>query len=142
MSSSASIHEGVPEAGRGIKTEHAYRFVTFKFTDDLEQIVVEEKGEREVTYDAFVAALPQDQVRFALYDFETTTADDRSIAKIVLIAWTPDSAPLKEKMLLASSREALKDSLGIAGGIEIQATHTHEIGRKAIEDQVLDSSRD
>ncbi|KAJ3329496.1 cofilin, partial [Kappamyces sp. JEL0680] len=52
----------------------SYRFIIFKVTDDFTSIGVE-KTSANGTYDEFVASLPKDACRYAVYDFEYSTPD-------------------------------------------------------------------
>jgi cofilin len=61
--------------------------------------------------------------------------------KILFIVWAPDSAKIKEKMLITSSKDAVKKKL-VGIGKEIQATDASEIAYKEILDQVRNIARE
>ncbi|MFJ5551850.1 actin-binding ADF family protein [Streptomyces sp. NPDC093225] len=83
-------------------------------------MVVDKSGTLD-TYDAFVETLPENEPRYAIHDFEYRAADGSQARKIVLFSWLPESAPIKAKMVFASTKAILKQALdGIA--VEIQAT--------------------
>ncbi|KAJ4351080.1 cofilin, partial [Neurospora sp. IMI 360204] len=65
--------------------------------------------------------------RYAVYDFEYKLASgEGSRNKVTFIAWSPDDAGIKSKMVYASSKDALKRSLsGIA--VELQANEQDDI---------------
>jgi cofilin len=93
---------------------------------DKKTIVIESKGTREKTYEDFAAALPENDCRYGLLDFEFTTEDGRPTSKLVLLTWNPDTAPIRSKMLYSGSKEALKSALpGV--GIHINATDAAEL---------------
>merc|ERR1719188_2916540 len=96
------------------------RFVTFKI-QDKKMIVPDVKGPIEKSYEDFVKELPEDQPRYALCDIDYETADGRSQNKLVFFYWSPDDkTPIKEKMIYASSKDAIKKKLtGVM--VEVQA---------------------
>ncbi|CAD7691845.1 unnamed protein product [Nyctereutes procyonoides] len=75
--------------------------VLFCLSEDKKNIILEEGKEIlvgdvgqtvDVPYTTFVKMLPDKDCRYALYD------------DLVFIFWAPESAPLKSKMIYASSR--------------------------------------
>ena len=71
-------------------------------------------------------ALPENDCRYAVYDFEYTNADGCLFKKIIFVMWSPDNAATKSKMMYASSKDFLKNLLpGIA--VEQQATEKGEV---------------
>jgi len=65
----------------------------------------------EGTFDEFVAMLPADDCRYAVFDMAFTTTDGRPGNKLVSIAWAPDTAKVKAKMVYAGSKDALTRAL-------------------------------
>jgi len=77
-------------------------------------------------YGTFVSDLPPKEGRYAVYDFDYTTNEGQKRNKLLLIVWAPDDAPIKEKMLYASSKAALKAKInGIQ--FEVQGTDYDEV---------------
>jgi len=75
-------------------------------------------------------ALPENDVRYAVIDIFYDT-NEGSRAEIFFIAWAPDTASIKRKMLCASSKDALKNALqGIRN--HIQATCKADLDLAAI----------
>merc|ERR1711974_358460 len=112
---------------------HKYRYVIYKIADDKSSIDVEATGEATETYDQFKAKLPENDCRYAVFDYEWKTDDGRTQSKIVFINWAPDTAPIKSKMVSAASKDTLKKTLiGIAK--EVQATDAAEVDS----DNILD----
>ncbi|KAH9924295.1 recombinant Actophorin, partial [Epithele typhae] len=102
------------------------KFVVFTLAKDLTEIIVEKTGEQTSTYDEFIASLPEAECRWAVYDFEYKREDGGIRNKLTFISWSPDDAKVKQKMLFASSKDALRRALvGIA--VEIQGTDYSEI---------------
>ena len=78
------------------------------------------------TYEDFCEALPDNDCRYGLIDLEFQTDDGRPTSKIVFIAWNPDDAPIRSKMLYSGSKEALKRVL-VGVGIHLNATDSSEL---------------
>lgn len=90
--------------------------VLFCLSPDKKNIVLEEgkeilQGEVGSTvtdpYGHFVKMLPSDDCRYALYDATYETKETKK-EDLVFIFWAPESAPLKSKMIYASSKDAIK----------------------------------
>jgi cofilin len=114
-----------------IKIGHKHRYVIFNFSDDLEFVVVEKSANPDATYEQFLDDLPQRDVRYAVYDYEYKADDDTTRNKLVFVVWAPDVAPVKRKMLIASTKLSVKNALsGVA--VELQATDDSEIQEKMI----------
>lgn len=97
------------------------------------------KGEVDVlesvgsgTYDEFVAKLPEDDGRYAVYDYDYKSADGCAISKIVFITWVPDGAKVRVKMLYASSKDKFKQELGEGIQYMVQACDLDEVDESAI----------
>jgi cofilin len=109
-----------------IKIRHKNRYLLFNFSDDLRYVVVEKAAPKEATYDNFLDDLPTRDVRYAVYDYEWKADDDTIRNKLVFVVWAPDVAPVKRKMLIASTKTSVKNALtGVA--VELQATDDCEI---------------
>ena len=62
----------------------------------------------------------------AIYDFDYETDEGGKRNKLMFIVWAPDDAPIKEKMLYASSKDGLKKKIvGIQW--EVQGTDYEEV---------------
>ncbi|GAA5820832.1 hypothetical protein JCM11251_001833 [Rhodosporidiobolus azoricus] len=110
------------------------KYIVFKLSDDNKEIVVEKTSE-SADYDEFTDALPPNTCRYAVYDFEFEIPGEGKRNKICFFAWSPDESKIKDKMLYASSKDALRRSLvGIA--TEIQGTDFSEIGHQEVLDKV------
>ncbi|XP_063059202.1 cofilin-2-like [Engraulis encrasicolus] len=86
--------------------------VLFCLSDDKKKIVLEEgreilQGDEGDPYLKFVKMLPPDDCRYALYDATYETKETKK-EDLVFIFWAPESAPLKSKMIYASSKDAIK----------------------------------
>ena len=68
-----------------LKAKRSYRYIVFKI--DGQEVVVEKLGDPGDSYDDFVASLPADECRYAVYDFDFTTDENCQKSKIFFIAW-------------------------------------------------------
>jgi cofilin len=112
-----------------------YKFVLFELNSTKTEIVVKEAS-TSTDYDDFLAKLPENDALYAVYDFEYELASgEGKRSKIVFYAWAPDTAPIKAKMLYASSKDALRRSLnGISA--DIQGTDFSEVSYETILEKV------
>ncbi|KAJ9149836.1 Cofilin/tropomyosin-type actin-binding protein [Pleurostoma richardsiae] len=120
-----------------LKLAKKYKYIIFKLSDDLKEIVIEEAssdGDWETFREKLLNATTTSKTgatgkgpRYAVYDFQYSLASgegDRN--KLTFIAWSPDDAGIKAKMVYASSKDALKRALnGIA--VELQANDPDDI---------------
>ena len=124
------VHEDVFPVFKDFQLKHCYRYILFTFDAKNENIIVDKCAPKEATYEDFLDELPQKDFRYALYDFDFTADDGTKRNKIVFVNWVPDTAPIKRKMLAASTKATLKNALGIS--IELQATDDSEISEAAM----------
>jgi len=144
MSGSASgvkVDNSVIEKFHEFKIKKNTGYLVLGFSDDISKIVVLNEGINKVPQNAPAAeknqkwaemldALPENDVRYAVIDIFYDT-NEGSRAEIYFIAWAPDTATIKRKMLCASSKDALKNGLqGIRN--HIQATCKADLDLDAI----------
>ena len=89
-----------------------------------------------LTYDQFVERLPENEPRYAIYDYSFTIADGRTTSKIVLFSWTPDSSPIKHKMVFANSKSTLRHTLSSLA-LEIQASDSNDLDVEEVNARVI-----
>ncbi|KAI4363648.1 hypothetical protein MLD38_019838 [Melastoma candidum] len=117
-----------------LKAKRIYRFITFRIQN--QQVVIDELGSSDKTYDDFTSSLPADECRYAVYDFDFTTDENCQKSKIFFIAWSPDTAKIRSKMVYASSKDRFKRELdGIQ--VELQATDPSEMSIDIIKSRAL-----
>ncbi|EDQ88489.1 uncharacterized protein MONBRDRAFT_8986 [Monosiga brevicollis MX1] len=134
MASGVGINADVIEKFTEMKMGSKHKFVTFCLNDDLTEIVVE-KAVQDATYSDFIAALPEQACRYAIYDFDYKLADGGQRNKLLFVVWCPDTARIKDKMLFASSKESLRKKL-VGINTEVQATELSEVDYDEILDKV------
>jgi len=113
-------------------------FIVYKLSTDFKTIEVEKTVDKDPAkdlkgqYEDFVTSLPEEGCRYVVYDFSfELSAGEGTRNKICFFTWSPDSAPIKSKMLSASSKDALRRALnGIHA--EIQGTDFSEVSYEAV----------
>ncbi|PIN22860.1 Actin depolymerizing factor [Handroanthus impetiginosus] len=109
-----------------LKAKRSYRYIVFKIDDNIQQVTVEKAGGHGETYEDFTNSLPDNDCRYAVFDYDFTTDENCHKSKIFFIAWSPDTAKVRTKMLYASSKDRFKRELeGIQ--VELQATDPSEM---------------
>ncbi|RPA76836.1 cofilin [Ascobolus immersus RN42] len=111
------------------------KFIIFKLSDDKKSIIVEKKG-TEPDYDSFTAALPENDCRYAVYDFEyDLVSGEGKRQKLCFFTWSPDDAPVRSKMVYASSKDALRRALnGIHA--DVQGSDFSEVAYETVLEKV------
>uniref|UniRef100_A0A8D1YVS9 Cofilin 1 n=1 Tax=Sus scrofa TaxID=9823 RepID=A0A8D1YVS9_PIG len=94
--------------------------------EEGKEILVGDVGQTvDDPYATFVKMLPDKDCRYALYDATYETKESKK-EDLVFIFWAPECAPLKSKMIYASSKDAIKKKLtGIKH--ELQANCYEEV---------------
>ncbi|KAM7327218.1 hypothetical protein ACRRTK_013585 [Alexandromys fortis] len=117
--------------------------VIFCLSADKKCIVVEEGKEILVgdvgetitdPFKHFVGMLPEKDCRYALYDASFETKESRK-EELMFFLWAPEHAPLKSKMIYASSKDAIKKKFqGIKH--EYQANGPEDLNRTSIAEKL------
>ncbi|XP_076426880.1 destrin isoform X1 [Peromyscus maniculatus bairdii] len=117
--------------------------VIFCLSADKKCIVVEEGKEILVgdvgdtitdPFKHFVGMLPEKDCRYALYDASFETKESRK-EELMFFLWAPEHAPLKSKMIYASSKDAIKKKFqGIKH--EYQANGPEDLNRNSIAEKL------
>eukprot|EP00029_Vermamoeba_vermiformis_P000051 TRINITY_DN10055_c0_g1_i1.p1 TRINITY_DN10055_c0_g1~~TRINITY_DN10055_c0_g1_i1.p1 ORF type:complete len:140 (+),score=47.60 TRINITY_DN10055_c0_g1_i1:130-549(+) len=111
------------------KLRNTHRYIVFKI-ENAKEIKIEKKGETTAAYDEFLKQLPDNDCRYAVYNFEYNQADGFR-SKIVFFLWAPDTAPTKSKMLYAGTKDTLKKNLqGLQ--VEMQGTDKSEVDQSEV----------
>ncbi|GIL54958.1 hypothetical protein Vafri_10644 [Volvox africanus] len=119
-----------------IKSKSLYKWVTFKVNDAGNEVVVDQLGAADATYEQFLNVLPESNCRYAVYDYAYQNADtNQTINKLVFVHWAPDNSTTKSKMMYASTKDFLKSYLDGLGA-ELQATDTREAGESEMRERV------
>ncbi|CDR41392.1 CYFA0S07e01530g1_1 [Cyberlindnera fabianii] len=123
------------KAFNDLKLGKKYKFVLYELNSTKTEIVVKETSTSD-DYDEFLGKLPENDALYAVYDFEyELQAGEGKRSKIVFFAWSPDTAPIKSKMVYASSKDALRRSLnGVS--TDIQGTDFSEVSYETVFEKV------
>ncbi|KAK4766224.1 hypothetical protein SAY87_007866 [Trapa incisa] len=129
--SGMAVHDDCKLKFLELKAKRTYRFIIYKIEEKQKQVVVEKLGVPAESYEEFSASLPTDECRYAVYDFDFVTVENCQKSRIIFIAWSPDTAKVRSKMIYASSKDRFKRELdGIQ--VELQATDPSEMGLDVI----------
>ncbi|CAH2069381.1 unnamed protein product [Thlaspi arvense] len=124
--SGMAVHDDCKLRFLELKAKRTHRFIVYKIEEKQKQVIVEKVGEPIQTYEDFAASLPAEECRYAIYDFDFVTKENCQKSKIFFIAWCPDVAKVRSKMIYASSKDRFKRELdGIQ--VELQATDPTEM---------------
>ncbi|KAK0548686.1 DNA repair protein rad16 [Tilletia horrida] len=134
MASGIALSPECLETYQQLKLSKRFKFVTYRINDKSTEIIVD-KTSTNTDWDDFTATLPENECRWAVYDFEWQKEGDGKRNKILFVSWSPDTAPVRGKMVAASSKDALRRAL-VGIGAEVQATDASEIAFEAIQDKV------
>ncbi|PNW81008.1 hypothetical protein CHLRE_07g339050v5 [Chlamydomonas reinhardtii] len=119
-----------------IKTKSAYKWVTFKVNDAGNEVVVDQLGAADSSYEQFINILPENNCRYGVYDYAYLNADtNQTVNKLVFVHWASDTATTKNKMMYASTKDFLKSYLDGLGA-ELQATDTKELAESEMRERV------
>lgn len=95
-------------------------FILFGFNENATKIVVLHKEtkvgndgstqSKNSQWENLINLLPNSDVRYAVADVHYNTTEG-SRTDMVFLTWAPDTASIKKRMLIASSKDALKNAL-------------------------------
>jgi len=144
--SGIKISDAVKELYNSIHKKSAkpkIRYAVLKFNDtntglDIDETAEEKEGVK--SYLEVISTLPENDVRYVLYDFDFVTKSEAKSSKVLCLSWHPQGSPVKKRMIVASTFSALKASLSIganeslegddAGDLDIE-TVLKKVGGKA-----------
>ena len=135
LNSGIEVNDEVVATFNDVKLGRKFRYALFKISDDFKHVVLEKKADASATYEDFTGELPADACRYGVVDYEYKSADGRATSKILFVVWAPDSAPIKSKMLITSTKDAVKKKL-VGIGIEVQATDFSELQQESWADKL------
>jgi cofilin len=121
MSSGVKVDPDCIEAFNNFKLGKKEAFLLFGFNDNATKIIVLHKEGRSsgpndelkvknAQWDRLVEMLPKDDVRYAVADVHYNTTEGPR-TDMVFVTWAPETATIKRRMLMASSKDALKNAL-------------------------------
>uniref|UniRef100_A0A914D755 ADF-H domain-containing protein n=1 Tax=Acrobeloides nanus TaxID=290746 RepID=A0A914D755_9BILA len=151
MASGVKVGPECKTAFDELHNKHLHAFLIFRISDDDSTIIVEKKGEKNAPYSDFVEEIRKavgsgKECRYAAVDVAITVqrqgAEGAStFSKVVFIQYCPDDAPVRRRMLYASSVRALKASLGLESLLNVQASDLSDIDEKVIKSELMSHQR-
>jgi len=115
--------------------DKSLKYIVFKLSDDKKTITVEKKGS-EANYETFLGDLPEQDCRYAVYDFEyELITGEGKRQKLCFFTWSPDDAPVRSKMVYASSKDALRRSLNGVHA-DVQGSDYSEVAYETVLEKV------
>lgn len=70
-----------------LQRKKVHRYVIFKIDEKKNEVVVEKTGGPAESYDDFTSSLPENDCRYAVYDFDYVTSENCQKSKIFFMAW-------------------------------------------------------
>ncbi|PWN36761.1 uncharacterized protein FA14DRAFT_176066 [Meira miltonrushii] len=138
ISSGVKVAPECLEAFQSLKLGKKLKYIIFKLSPNNTEIVVAKTSESS-NYDEFLEHLQPAECAYAVYDVEYQKGEEGKRNKICFFTWSPDDSKIKQKMLYASSKDALRKSLvGISS--EIQGTDMSEVAHETVLEKVSRSS--
>ncbi|EGW31935.1 uncharacterized protein SPAPADRAFT_61041 [Spathaspora passalidarum NRRL Y-27907] len=137
--SGVSVSDDALSTFNELKLGKKFKFIIFSLNDNKTEIVVESTS-TDTDYDAFLEKLPENECKYAIYDFEYEIGGgEGKRSKIVFFTWSPDTAPVRSKMVYASSKDALRRALnGVAA--DVQGTDFSEVAYESVLEKVSRST--
>lgn len=109
-----------------MKAKALYRWAMWKVDSAGKNVVIATVGDKDSTFDDFLANLPPNDCRYAVYDYPYVNSEGVVYTKIVFLNWAPDTAIIRSKMMYAATKDFFKSCLdGIS--VEFQASELDEI---------------
>ncbi len=87
QSSGVGVNPDCLEAYQELKLGKKNKYIIFTLNKDNTEIVVEKKGGLSSSYDDFIADLPEQDCRWAVYDFDFEKEDGGKRSKITFFSW-------------------------------------------------------
>lgn len=133
-SNESTISQDVLDGFEGIKAGE-YRYAIFKINSSNE-ISVDGYGSKGSSYADFIIQLPENEGRYAVFDYEYLSEDKVKFTKLVFFTWSPDTIKVREKVKYSSNASKLKAALkGIA--CYMVATDSSELEESEILERVM-----
>lgn len=130
-----------------VQSKKKHRYVTFMI--DGGKIKIDKIGDRANTYDDFLGDLmvkdgDADDCRYAIFDYEYVVhsqgTEPSNRSRLFLVAWCPDSARIKKKMVYSASFDSLKKAFTGVQKI-IQANGADEVEQSVVENLLRSAAR-
>lgn len=118
-----------------MRLKATYKWALWQVDDGGTAVIIAAVGERQSTWQDFLAALPDNDCRYGVFDFDFQTPDGQKLHKMIFLNWAPDTARVKAKMMYASTKDFFKSHLdGLS--LEFQASDRDDISEQEVGDAV------
>ncbi|TKR69906.1 hypothetical protein L596_021997 [Steinernema carpocapsae] len=151
MASGVKIDAGCKTAYDELHNKHLHSYIIFRISDDDTTIIVDKKGDKGAPYSEFVEEIRKavgdgKECRYAAVDVEVQvqrqgTDAASKLSKVVFIQYCPDEAPVRRRMLYASSVRALKATLGLESLMQVQASDLSDLDEKSLKHELMSHQR-
>ena len=99
-----------------LRTKRQWRYIIYKISEfDFESVEVDKCGLRDSSFEEFQHSLPENEARWAVYDFEYTITEydlESRKSKMLFIVYSPDSnTNSKEKNTILFNKNTLKKKI-------------------------------
>lgn len=129
--SGVAVEDNCTQLFMDLKKSRKYRYILYRIDLDSMTVIVEATGAQDASYQELIDKLPENDCRYAVYDYDFENDEGCKKSKIVFLAWSPDTSKVKAKMLYAASKDNFRRQLdGVH--IEIQGTDLSEVELKEI----------
>lgn len=143
MASGMKVNKECTPVFDELKMKKMHRYILYKLNDTMTEIIVDETGARDETYDDFknklLAVAERQECRYAVFDLDFMF-NGQEKNKIIFFAWNPENAKTKPKMIYTSSKDYLKKALQLV--IEVQATDADEISLETATERAQRTMKD
>jgi len=129
--SGVGVDKPVAEEVTKMQLKRHAAYLIFKI-DESGRVVIDARGDKGASYDAFCAALPAASPRFAVYDLAFENSDGCKMSKLVFFAWSPEGAPMRDKMMYASTKATLVDALSGRVQVTLQANDADDLDLRSV----------
>jgi flavodoxin len=128
LTAGVGIPEEVITGWQDCVADKKRKFIILKL-ESADNIIIEHEDDpnddEEGKFEDFIDKLPEKSCRYGLFKAKFTVQGGYGTSireKNILVSWAPMAAKSKEKMVHASTKETLKDSLGASTG------SSHKVG--------------
>lgn len=135
MASGVAVNDNVVSAFQDLVKQRKYRAVVFKINDSMTEVQLEKtyppsRNDPKSDWTEFAAKFPQDECRYAAYDFSYEHQGSPK-TRIIFLLYTPETSKVRQKMIYASTQEGVVKKLeGVQR--QLQCTDPEEIEYESI----------
>lgn len=124
MSSGIKINDKCVVEHKAMRARVHYAIVLC-VNDNVDEVIVEKvykaqpDGDVKAMWNKVTSELPDEDVRILICDFAWRNSAAVQSSKIILLHWNPDNAASKSKVVYASTRERIVETLDIENSMQV-----------------------